>query len=74
MLYLKPEVLEVHEDDEKLALMSIYYFGELYIISWNKVFEEADLFGMVGVGKVPEQKDMDIIASLCKDYFYNLET
>lgn len=74
MMNIEPGVLELHEDDDELALLSVYYYGELYLVSWNKILEEVSLTGMVSVGKEPSQEDMNFIADICKDYFYELNT
>lgn len=69
MLQIGSEVLEVHEEDDEIALLSVYYYGELYLVSWNKIFEEAEIAGMVSTAKELKQDDMNFIADLCKDYF-----
>lgn len=74
MMNIEPSVLELHEDDEELSMLSVYYYGELYLVTWNKILEEASLSGMVSVGKEPSQEDMNYIATICKDYFYELYT
>lgn len=69
MLSIEPQVLDIHEDEGTVCIVSVYYYGDFYLISWDKVLEEASMAGTISTARKINQHDMDNMADLCKDFF-----
>ena len=64
-----PHILKIHEDEGTVCIVSVYYHGDFYLISWDKILEEASLVATMNISKKLEQKDMNEIANVCKTVF-----
>lgn len=58
------KILEVHNNDDIFALVTLNYYNKFFTVHWDKVFQVASLQGYSPLD-VPSIENMNEIADFC---------